>query len=104
MFNIASNYQMAHGLGLLAVAWLASRDEGGWLTVPNVAGVAFTSRHPAVLGLALLVRADGARAGGRLGADRRLLADVRLAGGNVDRHPVSPVESALERVLGVWPA
>ena len=42
MFGIASNYQMAHGLGLLAVAWLASRHEGGWLTAPNVAGAAFT--------------------------------------------------------------
>ena len=42
MFGIASNYQMAHGLGLLAVAWLASRHEGGWLTAPNVAGGAFT--------------------------------------------------------------
>jgi uncharacterized membrane protein YgdD (TMEM256/DUF423 family) len=42
MFGIASNYQIAHGLGLLAVAWLASRHEGGWLTAPNVAGAAFT--------------------------------------------------------------
>ena len=42
MFGIASNYQLAHGLGLLAVAWLASRQEGGWLTAPNVAGAAFT--------------------------------------------------------------
>jgi uncharacterized membrane protein YgdD (TMEM256/DUF423 family) len=42
MIGIASNYQMAHGLGLLAVAWLASRHEGGWLTAPNLAGAAFT--------------------------------------------------------------
>ena len=27
MFGIASNYQVAHGLGLLAVAWLASRQK-----------------------------------------------------------------------------
>jgi uncharacterized membrane protein YgdD (TMEM256/DUF423 family) len=42
MFGIASHYQMTHGLALLAVAWLASRHEGGWLTAPNVAGAAFT--------------------------------------------------------------
>jgi uncharacterized membrane protein YgdD (TMEM256/DUF423 family) len=41
-FGIASFYQMAHGLALIAVAWLASRHEGGWLTMPNIAGAAFT--------------------------------------------------------------
>ncbi|QLH39336.1 MAG: DUF423 domain-containing protein [Defluviicoccus sp.] len=40
MFAIASHYQMAHGLALLAVAWLASRsaEAGGWLTAENIAG------------------------------------------------------------------
>ena len=41
MFAIASQYQMAHGLALLAVAWLASRRSGGWISSPNVAGCAF---------------------------------------------------------------
>lgn len=45
MFAIASQYQMTHGLALLAAAWLASRTngrtDGGWLTSANVAGCAF---------------------------------------------------------------
>jgi uncharacterized membrane protein YgdD (TMEM256/DUF423 family) len=41
MFSIASHYQIAHALALLAVAWLAFR-QAGWLTAPNVAGAAFT--------------------------------------------------------------
>jgi len=42
MFGIAAHYQMAHALAVLAVAWLASRHEGGWLTAPNASGAAFT--------------------------------------------------------------
>jgi len=42
MFGIASHYQVAHALALIAVAWLASRHEGAWLTAPNIAGAAFT--------------------------------------------------------------
>ena len=41
MFGIASQYQMTHGLALLAVAWLASRTDGRRLSAPNVAGAAF---------------------------------------------------------------
>jgi uncharacterized membrane protein YgdD (TMEM256/DUF423 family) len=42
MFGIASQYQITHGLALLAVAWLASRHEGGRPTASNLAGAAFT--------------------------------------------------------------
>ncbi len=43
MFAIAVQYQMVHALALLAVAWLASRcDCCRLLTIPNVAGGAFT--------------------------------------------------------------
>jgi uncharacterized membrane protein YgdD (TMEM256/DUF423 family) len=42
MFGIASQYQITHGLALLAVAWLASRCEGGRLTAANCSGAAFT--------------------------------------------------------------
>lgn len=43
MFAIAVQYQMAHALALLAVAWLAARCDGCRLfTIPNVAGAAFT--------------------------------------------------------------
>jgi uncharacterized membrane protein YgdD (TMEM256/DUF423 family) len=43
MFAIAVQYQIAHALALLAVAWLAARDGGArLLSVPNVAGAAFT--------------------------------------------------------------
>lgn len=42
MFTIASQYQMAHGLALLAVAWLASREPAGRrLSVSTVAGAGF---------------------------------------------------------------
>ena len=92
MFGIASSYQMAHGLGLLGVAWLASRQRGVWLTAPNVAGAAFALGILLFSGLAVLVRADQARAGGGLGSDGRLLADVQVAGGNVERYPASPIE------------
>jgi uncharacterized membrane protein YgdD (TMEM256/DUF423 family) len=42
MFAIASQYQMAHALALLATAWLTVRSGGRLLTGPNVAGAAFT--------------------------------------------------------------
>jgi uncharacterized membrane protein YgdD (TMEM256/DUF423 family) len=43
MFAIAVQYQMAHALALLAVAWLAARDSGArLLSVANFAGAAFT--------------------------------------------------------------
>lgn len=43
MFAIAVQYQMAHALALLAVAWLAARDGSGRpLSASNLAGAAFT--------------------------------------------------------------
>ncbi len=43
MFAIAVQYQMTHALALLGVAWLASRCGCcRALTIPNVAGAAFT--------------------------------------------------------------
>ncbi|HYN38882.1 MAG TPA: DUF423 domain-containing protein, partial [Rhodospirillales bacterium] len=43
MFAIAVQYQMAHALALLAVAWLASRnDPARRITIANFAGAAFT--------------------------------------------------------------
>lgn len=43
MFTIASQYQMTHGLALLAVGWLAGGSAlGGGRVLPNVAGIAFT--------------------------------------------------------------
>lgn len=42
MFAIAVQYQMAHALALLAVAWLATRCGCcRVLTIPNIAGAAF---------------------------------------------------------------
>ncbi len=44
MFAIASQYQMTHGLALLAVAWLAARSAEaghGWFGAANIAGTAF---------------------------------------------------------------
>lgn len=42
MFAIAVQYQMAHALALLAVAWLASRCGCCRIvTIPNIAGAAF---------------------------------------------------------------
>ena len=35
MFGIAAQYQMTHGLALLAVAWLASRTDGRWRSAPK---------------------------------------------------------------------
>lgn len=42
MFAIASQYQITHGLALLAVAWLASRSGSDLRTTTTVAGLAFT--------------------------------------------------------------
>jgi Uncharacterized small membrane protein len=40
MFAIASHYQLTHGLALLAVAWLASRNQGDGRLI-GIAGAAF---------------------------------------------------------------
>jgi uncharacterized membrane protein YgdD (TMEM256/DUF423 family) len=43
MFAISVQYQMAHALALLAIAWLASLSGGGKLAgAPNIAGAAIT--------------------------------------------------------------
>jgi uncharacterized membrane protein YgdD (TMEM256/DUF423 family) len=43
MFAIAVQYQMAHALALLAVAWLAGRESGTrLLSASNLAGAAFS--------------------------------------------------------------
>lgn len=42
MFEIAVQYQMVHGLALLAVAWLATRFDGRWRIPVYVAGASFT--------------------------------------------------------------
>jgi uncharacterized membrane protein YgdD (TMEM256/DUF423 family) len=42
MFEIGVQYQMAHALALLAVAWLASREEGRRRIPVHIAGAAFT--------------------------------------------------------------
>jgi uncharacterized membrane protein YgdD (TMEM256/DUF423 family) len=41
MFAIAVQYQLAHALALLAVAWLASRGTSGWRSAVNLSGAAF---------------------------------------------------------------
>ena len=42
MFEIAAQYQMAHALALVAVAWLASTRSGRALVPVHLAGAAFT--------------------------------------------------------------
>jgi uncharacterized membrane protein YgdD (TMEM256/DUF423 family) len=42
MFSIGSAYQLAHGLALLAVAWLASREGKPLISPVQFAGSAFT--------------------------------------------------------------
>ena len=42
IFMMAVQYHMWHALALLAVAWLASREEGKGAVAPRVAGGAFT--------------------------------------------------------------
>lgn len=42
MFEIASHYQLAHALALLAVAWLATERRGRQAVVVHVAGAAFS--------------------------------------------------------------
>lgn len=43
MFSIAAQYQIAHALALVGVAWLASRGPGRWFAPANIAGVAFAT-------------------------------------------------------------
>lgn len=71
MFAVAVQYQMAHALALLAVAWLAARNGGGRLAAaPNLAGAAFAvgillfSGSLYTFGLTGLVPVEGAAPAG----------------------------------------
>lgn len=92
MFGIASQYQMTHGLALLAVAWLASRG-GGWRSAASIAGAAFAlgivlfSGTLYAFGVTGLVPVEGAApAGGFL----MMAGWLALVCGAVWRHRPSP--------------